>query len=212
MRVETSAFVLGPVRGKPRRRRRVLAERPDRALPGGARGDPLRRGDQLAELLMLSGVGPADHLKETGVEVRIICPASGRISRSIWRCISSSTAPSRSRSTPTPSRTAWRCQGCSGPDPQGGLHLGAPGGRRLHPLAGRGRASEPAVPFPASTVNDHGRKNGTSHAYQVHIGNMRQEARGWIKLKSANPKDIRASSRSTCRPRRTGASSATRSS
>jgi choline dehydrogenase len=43
--------------------------------------------------------------------------------------------------------------------------------------------------FLPSTVNDHGRKNGTSHAYQVHIGNMRQEARGWIKLKSANPKD-----------------------
>jgi choline dehydrogenase len=43
--------------------------------------------------------------------------------------------------------------------------------------------------FLPSTVNDHGRKNGTSHAYQVHIGNMRQEARGWIKLKSADPRE-----------------------
>jgi choline dehydrogenase len=43
--------------------------------------------------------------------------------------------------------------------------------------------------FLPSTVNDHGRKNGTSHAYQVHIGNMRQEARGWIKLKSDQPTD-----------------------
>jgi choline dehydrogenase len=42
--------------------------------------------------------------------------------------------------------------------------------------------------FLPSTVNDHGRKSGTCHAYQVHIGNMRQEARGWIKLKSTDPR------------------------
>ncbi|HWT97362.1 MAG TPA: GMC oxidoreductase, partial [Terriglobales bacterium] len=43
--------------------------------------------------------------------------------------------------------------------------------------------------FLPSTVNDHGRKNGTSHAYQVHIGNMRQASRGWIKLKSTDARE-----------------------
>lgn len=43
--------------------------------------------------------------------------------------------------------------------------------------------------FLPSTVNDHGRKMGPCHAYQVHVGPMRPTSRGHIRLKSRNPLD-----------------------
>ena len=38
-------------------------------------------------------------------------------------------------------------------------------------------------------VIDHGRKNPTEEAYQVHVGPMRQKSRGWLKLKSSDPRE-----------------------
>ncbi|XP_060080269.1 uncharacterized protein LOC132559670 [Ylistrum balloti] len=43
--------------------------------------------------------------------------------------------------------------------------------------------------FLPSVVNDHGRKNGDEHAYQLHVGYMRATSRGYVKLKTKNPKD-----------------------
>lgn len=43
--------------------------------------------------------------------------------------------------------------------------------------------------FLPSTVNDHGRKMGPCHAYQVHVGPMRPTSRGSITLKSKDPKE-----------------------
>jgi choline dehydrogenase len=45
-----------------------------------------------AKLLMLSGIGPADHLREHGIDVTPTCPASAPICRTI----------TRSRSSPPP--------------------------------------------------------------------------------------------------------------
>ena len=42
--------------------------------------------------------------------------------------------------------------------------------------------------FVPTYVIDHGRKAPTMEAYQVHVGPMRSTSRGWIKLKSKNPK------------------------
>ena len=36
---------------------------------------------------------------------------------------------------------------------------------------------------------DHGRVSPSEEAYQVHVGPMRQESRGWIKLKSKDPRE-----------------------
>ena len=41
--------------------------------------------------------------------------------------------------------------------------------------------------FLPAVVIDHGRKTGHCHAYQLHVGSLRSESRGNIKLKSANP-------------------------
>ena len=43
--------------------------------------------------------------------------------------------------------------------------------------------------FLPSTVNDHGRKVGPCHAYQVHVGPMRPTSRGFLKLRSRNPNE-----------------------
>ncbi|KAK3085801.1 hypothetical protein FSP39_008859 [Pinctada imbricata] len=43
--------------------------------------------------------------------------------------------------------------------------------------------------FLPSTVNDHGRVMGDRHAFQVHVGPMRPTSRGFMKLKSRNPRD-----------------------
>lgn len=38
-------------------------------------------------------------------------------------------------------------------------------------------------------VIDHGRVRSQCHAYQAHVGTLRATSRGWIKLKSKNPKE-----------------------
>ena len=42
--------------------------------------------------------------------------------------------------------------------------------------------------FPSQLV-DHGRTTPSLEAFQIHAGPMRQASRGWIKLKSKNPKE-----------------------
>nr|XP_042140196.1 choline dehydrogenase, mitochondrial [Peromyscus maniculatus bairdii] len=56
--------------------------------------------------------------------------------------------------------------------------------------------SRPGVPHPdiqfhflPSQVIDHGRKPTQQDAYQVHVGTMRATSVGWLKLRSANPRD-----------------------
>jgi choline dehydrogenase len=43
--------------------------------------------------------------------------------------------------------------------------------------------------FLPSVVVDHGRKFGSGHAYQVHVGTMRPTSKGWLKLRTKNPFD-----------------------
>ncbi|ELV10363.1 Choline dehydrogenase, mitochondrial [Tupaia chinensis] len=56
--------------------------------------------------------------------------------------------------------------------------------------------SQPGVPHPdiqfhflPSQVIDHGRVPTQQEAYQVHVGTMRGTSVGWLKLRSANPRD-----------------------
>ena len=43
--------------------------------------------------------------------------------------------------------------------------------------------------FVPTQVIDHGRVSPSEEAYQVHVGPMRQESRGWLKLKSKDPRE-----------------------
>ena len=45
------------------------------------------------------------------------------------------------------------------------------------------------IHFLPSTVHDHGRVMGHCHAYQMHVGPLRQTSRGTLKLKSRDPND-----------------------
>jgi choline dehydrogenase len=161
--------------------RRVGAER-EVILSGGAINSP--------HLLMLSGIGPADHLREVGIDVVHDLPGVGQNLQEHLelyiqqQCKEPITLYTYTK--PLPMALAgmkWfltRKGVCSS------AHLEAGGFIR----------SEVGVEHPnlqfhflPSMVIDHGRKSGTCHAYQVHVGSMRHEARGWIKLKSANPRE-----------------------
>lgn len=159
--------------------KRYRAER-EVILSGGAINSP--------QLLMLSGVGPADHLREVGVAVQHDLPGVGQNLQEHLemyvqqQCKQPITLYTYTKPLPmVAAGIKWFL-----------THKGICATSHLE--AGGFIRSEAGVEHPnlqfhflPSTVNDHGRKNGTSHAYQVHIGNMRQEARGWIKLKSTDP-------------------------
>jgi choline dehydrogenase len=191
MRVETSALALRVIVENGRaigiefsqhgRIHRYRAER-EVILSGGAINSP--------QLLMLSGIGPADHLKEIGVPVVHDLPGVGQnLQEHLEMYIQQHcTKPITLYTYTKPWNMAlagvqWfltRKGVCTSEHLEAGGFIRSAAGIE-HPNL--------QFHFLPSTVNDHGRKAGTSHAYQVHIGNMRQEARGWIKLKSANPKD-----------------------
>jgi choline dehydrogenase len=160
--------------------RRYRAER-EVVLSGGAINSP--------QLLMLSGVGPSDHLKATGIEPVHHLPGVGENLQEHLemyiqqQCKQPITLYTYTKPVPMAfAGVKWfltRKGICSTSHLEAGGFIRSQAGIE-HPNL--------QFHFLPSTVNDHGRKNGTSHAYQVHIGNMRQEARGWIKLKSADPR------------------------
>lgn len=161
--------------------KRYRAER-EVIAAGGAINSP--------QLLMLSGIGPADHLREVGVEVKHDLPGVGQnLQEHLEMYIQQQCKEPITLYTytkPVPMALAgmrWFMDKkgvCASAQLEAGGFIRSSAGIE-HPNL--------QFHFLPSTVNDHGRKNGTSHAYQVHIGNMRQEARGWIKLKSDKATD-----------------------
>jgi choline dehydrogenase len=161
--------------------KRYRAER-EVICSGGAINSP--------QLLMLSGIGPADHLRETGIKVEHDLPGVGQNLQEHLemyiqqQCTKPITLYTYTKPVPMAlAGVQWfltRTGVCTS------AHLEA--GGFIRSQAG---VEHPNLQFHflPSTVNDHGRKNGSSHAYQVHIGNMRQASRGWIKLKSADARE-----------------------
>ncbi|MBM3535436.1 MAG: choline dehydrogenase [Alphaproteobacteria bacterium] len=151
-------------------------------LSGGAINSP--------QLLMLSGVGPADHLRERGIAVVHDLPGVGRNLRDHlelyvqYAC----TQPITLYAVENPlvklkvgiewflRRTGW--------------------GASAHLEAGAFIRRDPSVAHPdlqfhflPSVVNDHGRKPGDRHAFQAHVGPMRATSVGEIRLRSGRPTD-----------------------
>jgi len=160
--------------------KRYRAER-EVICSGGAINSP--------QLLMLSGIGPADHLREVGVDVKHDLPGVGQNLQEHLemyiqqQCTKPITLYTYTKPIPMAlAGVQWfltRSGVCTS------AHLEAGGFIRSQPGIEHPNLQFHFLP---STVNDHGRKSGTSHAYQVHIGNMRQASRGWIKLKSTDPR------------------------
>lgn len=162
-------------------KKRVFAEK-EVILSGGAINSP--------QLLMLSGVGPADHLREHGISVVQHLPGVG--------------------SNLQDHLELYVQQQCTQPitlyKAQKPFHMVKIGlewltmftgyGATAHLESGGFIRSRPGVTHPdiqfhflPSQVIDHGRVASKIEAYQVHVGPMRSTSVGYLKLKSANPLD-----------------------
>jgi choline dehydrogenase len=160
--------------------KRVRAER-EVILSGGAINSP--------HLLMLSGVGPAQHLKEVGIPILHDLPGVGQnLQDHIEMYVQyESTKPITLYSTFNPITMArvgieWllfrRGLGAS-------AHLEAGAFIRTNEQAAHPNIQYHFLP---SLVIDHGRVRPDRHAFQAHVGPMRPTSSGWIKLKSTDPR------------------------
>jgi choline dehydrogenase-like flavoprotein len=190
---------------------RVLTETVDGQLravgveyrPQGGRGTPqtlrLKPGGEVLlsagafgspQLLMLSGIGPADHLREHGIDVLHDLPGVGDNLHDhpdvvmvvnapkltdlfglslpgVWNILKGMTAWRRARSGPLTSNFAEA----------GGFIKSAP---------------DEALPdlqlhFVVGKLVDHGRKTVLGHGYSCHVCLLRPKSRGTLRLASADP-------------------------
>ncbi|KAK6178585.1 hypothetical protein SNE40_013340 [Patella caerulea] len=151
-------------------------------LSGGSINSP--------QLLMLSGIGNADELKNLDIPVVAHLPGVGENLQDHLEvyvqqeCLKPNTLYS----------AQWKF-------PHNMIKIGLQWftsntgyGATSHLESGGFIRSKPGIDHPdiqfhflPSTVNDHGRKVGPCHAFQLHAGTLRAASRGHIKLKSNNP-------------------------
>ena len=151
-------------------------------LAGGAINSP--------QLLMLSGIGPAHHLRSVGVPVVRDLPGVGRDLQDHLEfyfqvaCREPVTLLEAMR--PHNMLRAGLRWYLFHDGPAASSHLEAGGFIRS-----RSGVRHPDIQFhflPA-LVEDHGRSKGRVHAYQAHAGTMRPLSRGWLELRSADPRE-----------------------
>ena len=161
----------------------VEAER-EVILSGGAFNSP--------QLLNLSGVGDADHLKSLDIPVVQHLPGVGQNLQDHLEIY----VQQECKQPITLYSAQWKF-------PQNMVLIGLEWflfqtgwGATAHLESGgfirsRGGLAQPNLQyhFLPSTVNDHGRKNGPCHAFQVHIGPMRPSSRGSVTIKSKDPRE-----------------------
>ena len=150
-------------------------------LAGGAINSP--------QLLMLSGIGPADQLRRVGVPVAHDLPGVGRALQDHLEFYFQVACRE-----PVTLLDAMRPHNMVRiglrwfllhDGPAASSHLEAGGFIRS-----RAGIEHPDIQFhflPA-LVEDHGRSKGRMHAYQAHAGTMRPASRGWLELRSDDPR------------------------
>ncbi|MGD9509491.1 MAG: choline dehydrogenase [Geminicoccaceae bacterium] len=150
-------------------------------LSGGAVNSP--------QLLMLSGIGPGDQLRRVGVPVAHDLPGVGRdlqdhlefyFQVACREPVTLLDAMRPHNMVRIGLRWFLRHDG-----PAASSHLEAGGFIRS-----RAGIEHPDLQFhflPA-LVEDHGRSKGRMHAYQAHAGTMRPASRGWLELRSDDPR------------------------
>ncbi|XP_064641573.1 uncharacterized protein LOC135496265 [Lineus longissimus] len=152
-------------------------------LSGGAINSP--------QLLMLSGIGNADHLKSLGIPLVNHLPGIGGnlqdhlevyIQQECTKPITLYSAQWKFPHNMIRIGLQWFLQR-DGDAASAHLESGAfirSGPETSHP--------DIQFHFLPSTVNDHGRKMGDRHAYQVHVGPMRSTSIGTLKLANRDPR------------------------
>ena len=150
-------------------------------LCGGAVNSP--------QLLMLSGIGPAEHLKQFGVDVVADSPdVGGNLQDHLdvivqWHCSQPVTLNNNSKLINKMKALGKWVFTRTG----NGAHMPTPMGAFLSTREGLA-APDIQMHFMPVRGNPHGR--GTMdgrHGYQVHVCQLRPESRGTIRLKSADP-------------------------
>ncbi|KAL4233993.1 hypothetical protein ACF0H5_005648 [Mactra antiquata] len=153
-------------------------------LSGGAINSP--------QLLMLSGIGNGDDLSKLGIPVVADLPGVGENLQDHlemyvqYKCLKPITLYTAQWKFPHHmvriglqwflTQTGW---GATAHLESGGFIRSRPGVE--HP--------DLQIHFLPSVVNDHGRKTGDCHAFQFHIGPMRPTSKGYLKLKSTDPRE-----------------------
>jgi len=160
---------------------KVASARQEVIVSGGAINSP--------QLLMLSGIGPADELAAHGIRAVHDLPGVGKnlqdhlelyIQQACTRPITLMDTMKPHNMVLVGLRWFLRHDGAAASS-----HLEAGGFIRSGP-----GIEHPDIQFhflPA-LVSDHGRAPGDQHAYQVHVGPMRPASRGGITLRSADPR------------------------
>ena len=148
-------------------------------LSAGAIGSP--------QLLMLSGIGPAAHLRDRGIEVRVDLPGVGANLHdhldvcTLFKCTRPVTYDFG------PAAEAWVALRYllthSGP---GVSNIAEAGGFVASRLADDGRP-DVQLHFVPAQLDDHGRNRLPGHGFTIHACALRPRSRGSIRLRSASP-------------------------
>ena len=156
----------------------VRAER-EVLLSGGAINSP--------QLLMLSGIGPADHLEAHGITVAMDSPYVGRnLQDHLDVCTLQHSTKRVTYDRLSDLSIAWRyyLQGHTGP---GSSNIAEAGGFLRSPLAPDERA-DIQLHFVPAMLDDHGRNRLEGDGYTLHACFLRPRSRGRISLNSADPR------------------------
>ncbi|XP_021365818.1 choline dehydrogenase, mitochondrial-like isoform X2 [Mizuhopecten yessoensis] len=164
--------------------KKVIRAEKEVILSGGSINSP--------QLLMLSGIGNADELKALNIPVVQHLPGVGENLQDHLEVY----VQEACKLPITLYSAQWKF-------PHNMIRIGLQwfltqkgDGATTHLESGGFVSSEEGLEYPdiqfhflPSTVYDHGRVNGNEHAYQLHVGPMRATSRGYIKLKTSNPRD-----------------------
>ncbi|WP_226628542.1 choline dehydrogenase [Alloyangia pacifica] len=142
------------------------------------------------KLLMLSGVGPADHLKEHGIEVVADRPGVGQNLQDHLELYIQQAA-----TQPVSLFKYWNLFGKAYVGAQWLFTRKGPGASNQFESCAFVR-SKPGVEYPdiqyhflPIAVRYDGKAAAEGHGFQAHVGPMRSKSRGAVSLKSADPKD-----------------------
>ncbi|OOY31713.1 GMC family oxidoreductase N-terminal domain-containing protein [Thioclava sp. F36-6] len=164
-----------------RKRMKIEAVR-EVIVSAGAFGSP--------QLLMLSGIGPADHLREVGIEPRLDLPGVGANLQDHLDYVISYTSPRRDVVGLNPrglmrlarAASAWRKHGeglFASPMAEGGAFL------RSDPSLTR---PDLQIHFVVGIVDQHMRKPHLADGWSAHICPLRPQSRGTLRLASSDPR------------------------
>ena len=145
---------------------------------------------QTPQLLMLSGIGPGDHLRELGLAVRIDRPAVGGNLQDHLDYVAAFETPGSFFLGRSPlgslkslgSMARWmvsRTGGMTTPYAEAGAFL------RTDPARDR---PDIQLHFLIAVVEDHGRAKVSGHGFSCHACVLRPESRGTVRLQSLDPR------------------------